>query len=300
MLYQLFSGLVDRQVITAYVFWIINCKQNPHPARPYCYNKSMRPNKLRSLLQAGRPTLGTRIHSHTTTSVEVLAHTGLFDYVEFLAEYSPFTLHDLDHLCLAAEAHDLGTMIKVDEVPRQHLAQRAIGSGFQSVLFADVRSAEEARQCVRIARPDTPTDEGLFGVATRRFAYMGYGGNEEYVQALRDVVVVLMIEKKPAVERLEEILAVSGIDMIQWGGADYSMSVGKPGQRRSAEIQAVERHVIETCLKAGVPPRVELASPDEAAPYVDMGVKHFSLGSEINILFSWWQENGASLRKLLI
>ena len=64
------------------------------------------------------------------------------------------------------------------------------------------------RECVRIVRPDTPEDGGLYGAATRRFAFMGYGGNEEYVQSLRDVVVVMMIEKAPAVEHLEEILAV--------------------------------------------------------------------------------------------
>ena len=259
----------------------------------------MQPNKLRTLLQTNQPTLSTRIHSHWTSIVEVIGHTRLFDYVEFLAEYAPFSLSDLDNFCLAAERHDLGTMIKVDQVPRQFLAQRAIGSGFQSVLFADVRSAEEARECIRIVKPDTPEDGGLFGVATRRFAYMGYGGDETYVQALRDVVIVLMIEKQPAVDHLDEILAVPGIDMIQWGGADYSMSVGQAGQRRSPEIKAVERKVFETCLRAGIPPRVEIASPEEAAPYLDMGVRHFSLGSELNILYNWWNDNAEALRKMI-
>lgn len=259
----------------------------------------MRKNKLRTLLQTGQPTLSTRVQNHWPSIVEVLGHTGLFDYVEFLAEYAPFTLHDLDHFCRAAELHDLGTMIKVDAEPRQFLAQRAIGSGFQSVLFADIRSPEDARQCIRIARPDTPEDGGLFGVATRRFSYMGYGGDPAYVQALRDVVVVLMIEKQSAVDSLEEILAVPGIDMIQWGGADYSMSAGKPGQRRSPEIKAVERRVVETCLRAGVPPRIEVSTPEEAAEYLAIGVRHFSLGSDLNILFNWWKSNGEKLRGML-
>jgi 4-hydroxy-2-oxoheptanedioate aldolase len=184
-------------------------------------------------------------------------------------------------------------------ISRQFLAQRAIGSGFQSVQFADVSSPEDARQCVRISRPDTPEDGGLFGVATRRFSYMGYGGDATYVQALRDVVVVLMIEKQSAVGCLEEILAVPGIDMIQWGGADYSMSAGKPGQRRSPEIKAVERRVVEACLRAGVPPRIEISAPEEAAEYLEMGVRHFSLGSDLNILINWWKSNGEKLRKML-
>ena len=55
-------------------------------------------------------------------------------------------------------------------------------------------------------------------------------GQPEYVQYLKDVVVALMIEKKSAVDDLEAILDVEGIDMIQWGPADYCMSIGRPGQ----------------------------------------------------------------------
>ncbi len=259
----------------------------------------MRENKIRALLQAGKPTLSTRIQSAWPSIVEVIGHTGLFDYVEFLAEYAPYTLLDLENFCRAAELHNLGTMIKIDAEPRQYLAQRAIGAGFQSVLFADSRGPDDARDCVRAVRPDTPEDGGLYGAATRRFAFMGYGGNEAYVQSLRDVVVVLMIEKVPAVERLEEILSVGGIDMVQWGPADYSMSSGRPGQRRSPEVKAVERRVIETCLRMGVPPRAEIVSPDEAAYYLDLGVRHFSLGNDLAILYSWFSQNGEKLRKLL-
>ena len=70
-------------------------------------------------------------------------------------------------------------------------------------------------ECVDIVRPETPEDGGKHGVGMRRFAYMGYGGSTDYVQALRDVVVMIMIEKQAAVERLEEILSAKGIDMIQ-------------------------------------------------------------------------------------
>ena len=259
----------------------------------------MRPNKIRALLNSGKPTLGTRIQSHWPSMVEIIGHSGMFDYVEFLAEYAPYTLHDLENLCCAAEVHDLGTMIKIDAETRAYLAQRAIGAGFQSVLFADSRTPEDARECVRAVRPDTLPDCGTFGAAMRRFSYMGYGGGPEYVQALRDVVVVMMIEKGPAVERLDEILAVGGIDMIQWGPADYSMSIGRPGQGRSPEVKAVERRVIDACLRAGVPPRVEIETPDEAAYYLDLGVRHFNLASDVSILYRWWVQNGEKLRNLL-
>ena len=256
----------------------------------------MRPNKLRALLDAGQPTLGTRVHAAWPSVVEAIGHTGAFDYVEFLAEYAPFDLHGLDNFCRAAELHGLSTMIKVDQDPRSFLAQRAIGAGFQAVLFADCRTVEEARTCVRIARPETPEDGGTYGVATRRFAYMGYGGGPDYVQALRDVVVVLMIEKQGAVDHLEEILALDGVDMVQWGGNDYSMSIGRPGARNTPEVKAVERHVIETARRMGVAPRAEIASVDQAQYYLDLGVRHFNLGVDLSILYGWWKQNGEALR----
>ena len=259
----------------------------------------MRPNTLRELLTAGKPTLGTHIHTTWPSVVEAIGHTGMFDYVEFVAEYGPFDLHDLDNLCRAAELHGLSSMIKVDQEPRSFIAQRAIGSGFQSVLFADCRSVEDVEECVRIVRADAPEDRGSYGVAMRRFSYMGYGGTPEYVQALRDIVVVIMIEKQGTVDRLEEVLSVPGVDMVQWGPADYAMNVGRAGQGRSPEIKAVERRVFETALKMGVPPRVELNSLDQAPYYLDMGVRHFCIGTDIAILYDWWKTNGERLRKQL-
>ena len=259
----------------------------------------MRPNRLRELLDAGKPSIGTRVQSTWPSIVEAIGHTGMYDYVEFLAEYAPFDLYALDNFCRAAELHGITPIIKVDQEPRGFLAQRAIGAGFQGVLFADCRSAEEVRQCVRIVRPETPEDGGINGVAARRFAYMGYGGTPDYVQALRDVVVMIMIEKCQAVDELEEILSVPGVDMIQWGPADYSMSIGKPGQYDAPEILAAERQVFETAIRMGIHPRAEISSPEQASRFLDMGVRHFNLNVDISILFSWWKSKGGELRKLV-
>jgi 4-hydroxy-2-oxoheptanedioate aldolase len=257
----------------------------------------MKPNKLRELLNAGKPTIGTRVNSTWPSVVEAIGHTGMYDYVEFLAEYAPFDLYTLDNFCRAAELYGMSSMIKIDQEPRGFLAQRGIGAGFQSVLFADCRSVEDVEQCVRIVRPDTPEDKGIHGVGARRFAYMGYGGSPEYVQELRDIVVVIMVEKKSAVDQLEEVLSVEGIDMIQWGPSDYSMSSGLAGQRE--KVKDVERKVFETAMKMGVPPRAEIGSPEQAKYYLDLGVRHFNIGTDLSILYGWWRTNGDELRKIV-
>jgi 4-hydroxy-2-oxoheptanedioate aldolase len=256
----------------------------------------MRANKLRQALRSGRGTVGTHLLSAWPSIVEVVGHTGVYDYVEFVAEYAPFDLFALENICRAAELHGLGSMIKIDQEPRRFLAQRGIGSGFEAVLFADVRGAADARECVRAVKPETPEDGGSHGVAARRIAYMKKGSTPEYVEALRDVVVAIMIEKQSAVDQLDDILAVPGIDMVQWGPADYSMSIGKAGARHTPEVRAVERRVIEACLRRGIVPRAEIQSSQDAQYYLDLGVRHFCMGTDLNILYDWLVEHGRSLR----
>ena len=61
----------------------------------------------------------------------------------------------------------------------------------------------------------------------------------------------------------------------------------------------MERRVIETGLKMGVQPRAEINNVDQAKYYLDLGVRHFSLSTDITILFNWWKENGDKLRKVI-
>ena len=260
---------------------------------------TMKPNKLRQLLKEGKPTLGTHIHTTWPSIIEAVGHTGVYDYVEFVAEYAPYTLHDLDNMARAAELHDMSLMIKLDQDAQQVITQHAIGSGFHSVLFVDLRTADDVRAAVRSVRPDTPEDGGLHGVATRRMTYMGYGGGQAYVEALRDVVVAIMIEKKQAVENLEEILSVPGIDMVQWGPSDYSMSSGHAGERGHPDVRAAEKKVFETCIKMGIPPRAEIGSVEDAKRFRDMGVKDFCLGTDISILYQFLKRQGEGMRELL-
>lgn len=259
----------------------------------------MRPNRLRELLREGRGSVGTHLHSSWPSVVEVVGHTGAFDYVEFSAEYAPFDLAGLDDFCRAAELVGLGTMIKLDQAPRSFLAQRAIGAGFQSVLFADVRTVEDAQECVRVTKPDTPHGQGTYGAADRRHSYWGKAGGLDYVRSLKETVIVLMIEKAAAVEALDDILAVPGIDMIQWGPADYAMSIGRPGDWYHPDVKAVERIVLEKAMAAGIPPRAEITEPSEAAPYLEMGVRHFCIGTDLVILHDWLQPRGQALGALL-
>lgn len=261
----------------------------------------MRPNRLRELLNAGQPSLGTHLHISWPSITELVGHSRAFDYVEFVGEYAPYDLYALENLgrAISVFPHMTG-MMKIEQQPRLYLAVRAIGSGIQNLLFADVRTVADAEECVRAVRAETPTTGGLHGVGMRRdVGFVLEGGSPAFIQALEDAVVMLMIEKKQAVEDLEAILSVKGIDMVQFGPSDYSMSIGVAGQRGHPAVKEAERYVIETALKKGIQPRAEIGGSTQAQAYLDMGVKHFCIGTDVSILFQWFREHGTAMRDLL-
>lgn len=122
-------------------------------------------------------------------------HCGQIDYVEFTAEYAPFDLYDLDNLARASELFDMSTMIKVDQSAQTFMAQRALGAGIQNVLFTDIRTVEDVKRCVRTVRAEVPGG-GINSSALRRnVGYHLIPGSPEYVKAMEDSLVAIMIEK---------------------------------------------------------------------------------------------------------
>jgi 4-hydroxy-2-oxoheptanedioate aldolase len=104
----------------------------------------MRRNRLRELLKADKPSLGTHLMCSWPTIVELAGQSGMFDYVEFLAEYAPYDLYALENLGRAVALFDhMTAMMKIEQEPRNYLTIRAIGSGIQNVLFADPRTVED-------------------------------------------------------------------------------------------------------------------------------------------------------------
>ncbi len=252
-------------------------------------------------MNAGKPTLGTRVLTTSPQVVEVIGHSGAFDYVQLDGEYAYWDLPDLENFARAVELFpNMSSMMKVEQEPRVFITVRSLGAGFQSLMFSDCHSAEEVKECIRAVRPSTPEDGGIHGCAIRRnVGYFIDVGNETWAQAQREVVIGIMIEKASAMEQLEEILAIKGVDIVQFGSCDYAISLGKPGQRRAPEVKGAERDMIESALKKGVHPRVELYTLDQAQEYIDMGVRHFCIGVDLSMIYQWCQQNGGKIREML-
>ena len=108
----------------------------------------MRKNNLRQLLRDNQPTLGTHVNMDNPTIIELIGHTGMFDYVEFVAEYGPYDLKSLENLGRTIELFpDFSGMIKVEQEPRTFITVRAIGSAPAARLACRGPSPAAGREC---------------------------------------------------------------------------------------------------------------------------------------------------------
>jgi len=257
-------------------------------------------NDLRARFEADEPSIGTRILAPWPGLIEVLGGTDSFDYAQFLAEYAPHDLHDLENVARAADLVDTPLMVKVDGPNREYVAQRCLAAGIQNFLFADVRSVADAREAVQAVRPEP---EGNAGIRMdRRIGYVGAYDtmtrvHEDVVSRGRDAVIALMIEKHGAVENIESILAVEGVDAIVFGPSDYTLSVDIPGKLDAGRVAEAEQRVFTATEEPDVKPIIEIAEPEEADRYMaEYGAQHFNLGVDVSILERWWRTEGQALR----
>lgn len=124
----------------------------------------------------------------------------------------------------------------------------------------------------------------------------GVGG---YVKALEETVVAVMVEKREVFAQLDAIIDNEGLDMVQFGPGDFSMSIGKPGVWDTPEQREARDRMIKTALKYGVRPRVALGVPDDARPLLDMGVRDFILGTDLGTMYTYFKEEGGKLQEVL-
>lgn len=259
------------------------------------------PNTLRQRLNEGQPTIGTHYLSPDPDLPEIIGDTGLYHYGEYCAEYSAFDMGLLYHMARAGQCANLPLMIKVDQESEGFWAQAALGAGFKAVLFTDIRTVDDVRRCHRSIRSDRPGVGGYMGVKLRRPALSGYQ-SEQYLEDLDSIVFAIMIEKSVALDDLDAILAEAkalGVDMTQWGPADFGFSRGEPDLMHTEAIRPFEEQVIAKSLEYGIAPRIEIARVDQAPRYIELGVRHFCIGWDRFIYQNHLRSLGEGLHELM-
>ncbi len=263
-------------------------------------NMTIRPNRLRECLDKGLPTLGTRTESPWAYMSEIPASSGYFDYIEYEGEYAPHTEEALENICRASELYGCSAVVKVDRQNRNFMAQKAIACGANGILFADLYTAEEVRETLYAITTSYPGG-GIFGRPNRRHCMNGQGRMRmsDYKKMTDDVVKMIMIEKVDAYKNLEEICRVPGVDMVVFGPFDYATNAGWEMDRNAEDLDRVHRDIIATSLRCGVQPVVQLDKPNLVQYFYDLGVRHFTMGDEVQMAIDYYHDYCPDTLKIL-
>ncbi len=230
---------------------------------------------FRARFRAGEHLLGTFIKSPGIHSVEIIGSVG-FDFVVLDGEHAPLDRAAIDLGLCAARAAGVAGFVRVSSAAPTEILT-ALDCGAVGVLVPHVFSVEKAREAVAASR----YRGGARGFSSGgRAGDYGARGLWEHVDAQdRQTTVIAMIEDPQALDQLDAIAAVEGLDGFFIGRADLTLALGaeSPG---APQIMEIVRSVAKAGRAAGKCVCVMAASADEARSFQEMGVSAFIVDSD--------------------
>lgn len=219
---------------------------------------------------AGGPVSGVFVVTNAPASVEILGYAGL-DYVVIDTEHGANDIAVVEHMVRAAEIGGLASLVRVTaNDPKMIL--RALDVGASGILVPQVNSAAEAAQAVRAAKYGPQGERGLAGIV--RAARYGFEPVKKYIADANDrTLVVVQIEDIKAVEALDEIVAVDGIDGLLIGPADLSQSMGLTGQFDNPDFVRVVHDAVARVIRAGKHAGIFCFNADQAKYWRSQGAR---------------------------
>jgi 4-hydroxy-2-oxoheptanedioate aldolase len=214
----------------------------------------MRENAVKAKWRAGEPAYGCWLSIPSSFSAEVMAHQG-YDYVCIDMQHG---VADYQMAVAMLQAISTTGSTPFVRVPWNEpgIIGRVLDAGAMGIVIPMVNSVEEAKQAVGACRY-APAGYRSFGPV--RAAY--YSGPDYFAHANAEVACIPMIETRQAVENIDAILAVPGIDAVYIGPADLSITLGLPPRMdNSGEFDAALARVVASCQAHGVTPGIHASA----------------------------------------
>ena len=205
------------------------------------------PNPFKARLAAGEMLYGAMITLPTPATAEVLADCG-FDWFFIDGEHGPLGTSEILAI-LQAVSHKVACIVRVPEAAEVPI-KKVLDVGAHGIIVPQVNTPGQAADVVRWAKY-SPT--GTRGVGLARAH--GYGATfVDYIENANDeTIVIVQAEHATAVENIDEIVRIPGIDAIQLGPYDLSASMGKMGQINDPEVVGAIERILAACHEVGLP-----------------------------------------------
>jgi len=234
---------------------------------------------LRRRLAAGETLFGTFLGLGSGMAAEACALAG-FDWLLVDLEHGGGDESTLLAQQLAADAHGVPLLVRVESTDRIR-AGRVLDLGAEGVMFPRLESVADAEQAVRHLRYPRQGDRG---VATYNRA-CGFGTHPEALDTANDRIVgIIQVENQLAVDRVDEIAAVPGVDVLFIGPRDLSYDLGVPGDTTAPVFRAAVQRVLAATEQAGITAGILAPDADTARQYADDGFRFIGVSSDATLL----------------
>jgi 4-hydroxy-2-oxoheptanedioate aldolase len=226
---------------------------------------------MKEKLRAGEPVYGVSVMIPSPQIVEMVAAAG-FDWVLLDCEHGTLTLESVELMAMAAEASGITAIARPMTKSAEHILQ-VLDRGVMGVQVPHVNTAEEARAVIAAVKYHPAGRRGL-AAGTRAANYDAHGTLADYVQAANEATLIaIQLEDRSAIDNIDALLEVDGIDVFFIGPSDLSQSMGHPGNPKAPEVaQAIETS-LRKMLAAGRTPGMP-ATAENLRGALDRGVRY--------------------------
>lgn len=238
----------------------------------------MRSPLISLALQKGVATYGTFLGLATPISAEIAALSGL-DWVLLDLEHGAGSESDIGSVVVAAGGYGVPTLVRVEAISRIRIG-RALDAGAAGVMVPQVTSAAEVREIVSyMSYPPA----GVRGVATYNRS-AAWGKDLSTLQSGRNSTLIVQIETLAALENVDEIASISGVDALFVGPLDLSFALGIPRDFTHPKFVAATEKVVAAAKAHGKVAGILAADASAAIDLRNRGFEFIALGSDSTIL----------------
>lgn len=240
-----------------------------------------RRNSLRARIRRGEPVLGTFLLAFPRVATARAAAQAGADFVLIDGEHTGFGWETMTPVLAATRAEGSVPFVRVPSASRENIAL-ALDIGATGLMIPMVNSADEAQQVASWCRyPPLGVRGAMFGLAAHDFSPVEPG--TAIRRANEETVVMVQVETAAALDEVEGIAAVDGVDIIWIGHFDLTISMGIPAQfDHPRYLDAVER-ILAAAAANGKAVGFLASGPDEAAALHEQGFRLLAYGSDLNV-----------------
>lgn len=239
-------------------------------------------NRVKKALKEGKSAFGCSVLQFRSPDViRALVAAGL-DWAFLDSEHGAYDLETLNDLMRVAVREGFCPIVRVGDL-QYPLVARALDSGAQGILLPRVESPDLLATAISWTRYPPMGVRG-FGLSAAHLEFESVTMADAIAHFNEHVMVVLQIETKKALERLDELLSVPNVDAVLIGPADLSIALGLPGQFDHPEFVAAVEHIRDECERRGIAPGLHLRSLQMARRWRNQGLRFLSCNSDIGYL----------------